>query len=95
MTPQDCSFLYEGDLAQSLLNDCRDFARYVVGKFKPGPPALTNHLASALHVEMKLSKPNVELPNRYITNDLEYNTWKAKANRTTHMPDDEKDLNDA
>lgn len=95
MTPQDCSFLYEGDLAQSLLNDCRDFARYVAGKFTPAPPRLTNHLSSALHVEMKLSKPKVELPNRYVPNDLEYNTWKAMANRTTHMPDDENDLNEA
>jgi len=95
MTPQDCPFLYEGDFAQSLLNDCRDYARHIAGKFRPRPATLTNHLSSALHLEMKLSKPKAELPNRYLPNDLEYNTWKAMANRTTHMPDDEKILKEA
>jgi hypothetical protein len=92
MTPEDCQFLYDGDFYQSMLYDAWDFSRYVAGKYRSRPARLTNKLTSALHLELKLGRANMELPTRYIPNDAEHNVWQAMSNRTTLIPEAEKDL---
>ena len=92
ITPEDCQILYDGNFALSLQYDAWDFSRYVAGKYRARPSRLCKYLTSALHLELKLGRANLELPSRYLPNEVEHNVWTAMSNRTTLIPESAKDL---
>ncbi|MEN9677406.1 MAG: hypothetical protein RIS76_3302 [Verrucomicrobiota bacterium] len=71
-----------GNFFVSLQDDAEQFATYVGGGTPSRRVILPNFLTGALHLEMKLWRPNSPLRG-YRINDAAGNAWRAMANRTT------------
>ena len=69
----------------TLIPDAERFSKYAGGAtlVDIGTIAPRTVLTSALHLEMKLWDTKKPLPQQYLKNDSEHNSWAAMSNRTT------------
>lgn len=81
-----CQVLPTGPHLASLHNDALSFSQWIGGLWPVNLPKPASELTSALHVDLKLWKPDAKLGRPYQANDAFGNAWKVSRPRTASSP---------